>query len=701
MKFLSKPLYRPFYLISIALLILFSSIGISIHNTMAAPTEADILVDVNSGSDTSDCGTEGQPCASIQYAVNAADSGQTIRVAAGTYTYNAAADSCSSVIGMTAVVCFGNKQLTLLGGFTGSNWYEANPETNITIIDGQNNERGFLVHQGEADPSYSLTMDGFTIQNGYATASNFAYGGGLYAGNHTTINLTRMIFKNNRAVGANTATDQGGTASGGGLALISANLVTLNDVKFDGNQAIGGSGVNWGGFGQGGGIFTSRSTLTGNNVTLVGNLAQGGSSNGNATENADAQGGGAAFHRDSVITLTNISVTDNQAIGGDTPNGSAGGAFGGGLYAEAAERVEITDALIQNNVAQGGDGKNPAKGGSLSFGGGIGTTNSTLILERAWVIGNQSLGGDGDGFTGSGNGGGASLVRTTGNSFINIDNSVFANNNAFMGSGTILGGGGGGIYVRGIDATISHTTIAQNQIGSFMQGEAMVLLVSASSPSIINLQHSIIAQHTTISNAYALHIQPGNTLNLHQGLFDNNNNNTNNEGTITGLATMIEGNSRFISPGTPHFDYHISPDSDAVNMATDSSITDDIDTDSRDGSPDIGADEYHPPTITHLNGYSTSVNTVQVTWIPSHMVDLDYYELVITCPPGGGSPDGYACNSPINTGSNTSIEFTGLTNFMKYNANVTAYDASGGVIAVKSADFTPTDIFVYLPNIQR
>ncbi len=694
----------------IASFILAILVAFNISPTQAATTSSDIHVDVNSGTDNSSCGSESQPCASIQYAINmAADSGQTIRVAAGTYKYNAAADSCSSVIGTTAVACLRNKEVTILGGFTANNWVTSDPETNLTIIDGQNSKRTLLVQHGSGQPAATLTMEGFTVQNGRvqgagsgSEADISAFGGGMRADSSTVI-LRHMIFKNNQALGGNTSTNHGGSAAGGGIAIRSgAGTSILEHITFDNNQAIGGTGGDRGGLGIGGGLYTFESIVSGSYITFTNNLSQGGNSNGDGIdlgENADGQGGGAALHRNSTVTLEHVTATDNQTIGGNALNGQGGGAFGGGIYTESSVLVTIINATIHNNLALGGEGKNASSGGSVSFGGGIATTNASFTLDQASVINNASIGGDGSQIGGSGNGGGASFVRTEGSSVINVTNSIFANNLVELGAGSNPGGGGGGIYMRGSSATISQSTIAQNELGSSsIQGNG-VLLISGSSASI---SYSIIAEHTIPSNAYALYADPNNTITLLDGLFSGNNLNNNNDGIITGVGTMINGSASFKSAGAPDYDYHIQDNSDARDAAAGSPVITDVDGENRDASPDIGADEYIPPTITHLIGAPYASQSVLVTWDVIYMEDkLDHYEIEISCPAGANRPNEVDCDTPLNVGTAQQIQLTGLTNFATYGITLRALDNSSSELDSKSCTFIPTNIFVYLPVVVR
>src|SRR5262245_38087592 len=77
-----------------------------------------------SGSDAGP-GTSGSaPFRTIQQAVTAASSGDEIRVAAGTYTYDSASDhltkkqTYTGVLGTSPVVALIDKQVSILGGFS-------------------------------------------------------------------------------------------------------------------------------------------------------------------------------------------------------------------------------------------------------------------------------------------------------------------------------------------------------------------------------------------------------------------------------------------------------------------------------------------------------------------------------------------------------------------------------------------------------
>jgi hypothetical protein len=92
-----------------------SRIGASSSTCYVAPT----------GNDVGDCTSFATPCQSIQYAVNRANSGDTILVVAGIYTYNPSHDPCPFLPqGGKSVVCIVDKALTICGGYYPNNWIE-------------------------------------------------------------------------------------------------------------------------------------------------------------------------------------------------------------------------------------------------------------------------------------------------------------------------------------------------------------------------------------------------------------------------------------------------------------------------------------------------------------------------------------------------------------------------------------------------
>jgi hypothetical protein len=666
------------------------------------------------GADTNDCGSSQSPCASIQYAVEQAVSGDTIKVAAGTYTYTNHSNRCSNWYGSgaTGVVCVDGKQISLIGGYSTNNWQTPNATANPTIIDGQNNHRGVFVLL-PATPT-NLYMQGFTIRNGRAHPipirggkdTIYAFGGGMLV-DRAVVTLEQMVFEHNQAIGSNSSSGYGGGGVGGGLALRSSGSASLNHVIFRHNTARGGVGLDRGGFGIGGAIFAFETTVTGSHVTAINNLAVGGNSNGSGHshgEKADGQGGGIAIQINSQATFQHLTLVDNETRGGNAPNGNSGGGFGGGAFAEEAS-LTIRDGSIKNNLARGGTGKNHASN-PFSMGGGIGVTRSNLTVERVEILGNTARGGDSEQLAGAASGGGITVQRLSGNTTVNINNTIIGGNLAAMGAGAdkSAGGGGGGLALNGAQAALNHVTFANNGLNEpHMQGSGMLLFsYSANTPGTAQINYTIFANHPA---GHALHVQQhhsGNLATLYEGLFDNNNSNTSNFGNIDGLHTMISGPARFVDPAGLNF--RIQHNSAARDATSSSKLPDDVDNEKRDQNPDIGASEYivQLPQITSLRAAAGVGGVVNVDWHGENMADLLHnYVLTVTCSVGASPPAQMGCGVPTDMGTATAVQLTGMTMYQQYTLTLKAYDSDQNLLAEAQTTAVPTDIFLFLPTIQR
>jgi hypothetical protein len=223
------------------------------------------------GSDSNNCKSPLAACKTIGHTVSLAHSGDSIMVAATTYTEN------NLTIGSS---------LTIVG---------AGAQT--TIIDGGNTGRVLTISIGAR-----VTLGGLTIRNGGGSC-RFCFPSGIF-------NLGALKI-NNSTVSGNR---YGGIISEGGTGTL-----TINNSTLSGNKGIGVANVNGGtltinnstisGNGApseiGGGIF-NNGTTTINNSTISGNTAN--------------QGGGIANYG-GTVTISNSTVSGNTA-------GSIGGIYG-------------------------------------------------------------------------------------------------------------------------------------------------------------------------------------------------------------------------------------------------------------------------------------------------------------------------------------------------------------------------------------
>ena len=131
-------------------------------------TAGDYYVDAATGNDFNNGTSPFTPFATIQRGLNAAQNGQVVIVAAGTY------------------VGTGNKNLTFAGRSVILR-SDAGPQT--TIIDCQGNGQGFIFQSGEGQ---GTVVNGFTITNG-----NHQNGGGIYC-QGASPRIVNCIIANNQ-----------------------------------------------------------------------------------------------------------------------------------------------------------------------------------------------------------------------------------------------------------------------------------------------------------------------------------------------------------------------------------------------------------------------------------------------------------------------------------------------------------------------
>ena len=262
----------------------------------------------------------------LQDALNIADLGDEIWVAAGRYVPGSSRDSTFQL----------PEGVSLYGGFKGHefdrsqrNWHE-----NLTLLSGDlnrddigfvnNNENSLHVVTG-ADKTI---LDGFIISSGNA---GFSSGGGIYS-NKSTMRITNCTLTLNQA------------NYGGGIYADSSSL-TIDHCVFTKNSA-----------GHGGGIYTRESPSTLTNCTLTNNnsASYGGGiyiNNSSSTltgcavaNNSSAINGGGIYNHYSNVTFTACKVIGNIAVSG------------GGIF-NATTTISIYDSLIiENSTFKNGGG---------------------------------------------------------------------------------------------------------------------------------------------------------------------------------------------------------------------------------------------------------------------------------------------------------------------------------------------------------
>lgn len=601
------------------------------------------------GVNTGDCTQPASPCAHPQRAVLNSSPGDEIRVAGGTYLFSPGAlDTCGpsppAALGAPAIVCVVNRQLTIRGGYSPDDWTRPWAGGTPTVFDGENLRRGVVVAR-TASPT-SLVLEAVTIRRGRGVAHvgespPNSFGGGMEA-IQANLTLRAVLFEDNSVVGTASSGDMAWDAAGGGLALRSplgqqASTANLEDVLFFGNSSIGGTntGVSGrSGYGHGGGLFTYGYQVTGTRLEFEGNEAHGGAasaSDGRASDGrqGDGLGGALSCELGSQVTLTGSRIVQNLAAGGAASPSLAGalasGAFGGGLFGEGdvsfPTAITLIDTEIAGNQAVGG----AARSGGLSRGGGLMVQEASLDLERSRVIDNRAQGGAGnasgsgtcsagEAARGAADGGGLTASRlTAANVQTVLRNGIVAANSAAMGAtGCITGGGGGGLAFQGLTAQLTHLTVAGNQVETFMVGQGLLVFGSPFSGvpgATVHFDFGVLADHTAVSDA-AAHVQASATgsgeLQFGPTLVASNFQDVAGGGVVLGLGNLVSAASpRFAAPGAPSYDYHLEPDSQAVDAATGSAETVDFEGQSRAETRDLGGDELGRPQPIFADGFES------------------------------------------------------------------------------------------------
>ncbi len=367
---------------------------------LAAPfkSQAAPLASTRYVSSTGSCGSASPCYPTVQAAVDAASSGDEIRVAAGSYT------GVNTRAGLKQLVYL-SKAVTIRGGYTASDWSTSNPATYPTVLDAQNQGRVFYI-VGNIAP----TIEGLQITGGNAAGLGgdpwepqgypLDAGGGLYI-----IAATARLIGN--SIYGNSSPDFGGgvylnqsdstlqqntiannsSFTGGGIAIwfsdaqIADNTIASNHdsgiwlygytPKFSRNS-ITGNTASWGGGGvdfyYGGAYFdhnviaSNTSGQNGGGVLL--DTYSGAEFNGDViTGNVAPYGGGLHVSWHSAADLKNTVIANNQAS-----------QAGSGIYLEVYSDLKSWYTTLTNNA-----------GGSAS-GIYITGTSSTAALTNTILV---------------------------------------------------------------------------------------------------------------------------------------------------------------------------------------------------------------------------------------------------------------------------------------------------------------------------
>jgi hypothetical protein len=233
----------------------------------------------------------------IQEAINAATTGDTIRIAAGKYDEHLTVSGPATSLTLRGA---GAGMTTIDGTTTIGTVLTIDAGETVKVI-GVTITRGTGIHGGGIENAGSLTLKDSAVSRNIAQD-----GGGIWNDHSLTLN--------DSTISENAAATKG-AAFGGGIDNVGGS-VTLNDSTISHNEAEGGLG---------GGIYNESGTLTLNDSTVSHNEAAFGGGiynesgtltlNGSTVSHNTATVGGGIFNEGGQVTGSNDTIT------GNTPNG--------------------------------------------------------------------------------------------------------------------------------------------------------------------------------------------------------------------------------------------------------------------------------------------------------------------------------------------------------------------------------------------
>jgi uncharacterized repeat protein (TIGR01451 family) len=286
--------------------------------------------------------------ATVQAAVDAANAGDVIKVAAGTY------GGVNNYGGLSQVVYI-SKTVIIRGGYITTNWSTFDPVANPTILNAGRAGRVIYI-TGAISP----TIEGLRITRGDATGLGGGVpdwrdaGGGIYVVTATAAISGNQIYSN-LASSASDSPD----GEGGGVFLFHSDALVVNNEISDNTAGRGGGALTADGMGGGlcaeGGVPRVLSNRIVQNTGVVGGLLF-----------ASGSGGGLAFIESQPQVMAN-QILENTA-GGDFGTG-------GGVYLAACSAFTLTNNVIADNQAE-------YSGSGVEIGSMSGVPSRGLLLHN-------------------------------------------------------------------------------------------------------------------------------------------------------------------------------------------------------------------------------------------------------------------------------------------------------------------------------
>jgi hypothetical protein len=303
---------------------LFAAVFLALGSTALATTTW--YVNGVSGSDSNNCLSATSACKTIGHTISLAASGDSIMVAAATYTENLTIGFSLKIVGSGATTTI------IDGGGAGTVVTISNSSANVTLSK-LTIRNGYDSHNGGGiSNSGTLTLVSSTVSGNHASIFcilNCAAGGGGISNIGTMTIINSTLSTNSAVAGCRSKPSCKSGAFGGGI--YNSGTLTINNSTLSGNTAGAGTTA------IGGGIYNNSGTLTINNSTLSGNRA--------------ALAGGMFIH--GALTLSNSTLSGN---------------YGGGIFSSSsAVAVALQNSIVATS-SNGGNcyGSLTSKGHNLS-----------------------------------------------------------------------------------------------------------------------------------------------------------------------------------------------------------------------------------------------------------------------------------------------------------------------------------------------
>jgi hypothetical protein len=269
------------------------------------------------GDDQNNCKSLQTACSSIGHAISLAASGDTVMIAAATYSENLSINISLKLTGSGATSTIidggGLRVISIL------NSKAIVGLSKVTIQNGVASGGGGILNWG------TLVVTNSTIRGNSAGSESSAAGGGIY-NYHGTLTIANSTLSGN----------SGNSNFMYGGAIFNSGTLTITNSTLSGNAAHGYRG------GGGGGIYNSSGSVTITNTTLSGNCT-GLVSVNNGCAAPNASGGGGIYNSSGSVTINNATLSGNTAAGYK----------GGGIFVSKGATVTVQNSIVANSSTAG------------------------------------------------------------------------------------------------------------------------------------------------------------------------------------------------------------------------------------------------------------------------------------------------------------------------------------------------------------